>query len=68
VVMVGPVWLWLDLCGYAVDLCGYGWTCVATVGQSHICTPCMTVYLVVSLFKIPYIPASYIYGSGPPYV
>jgi len=44
------------------------------VGQNRIYTPYMTVYLVISLPKIPYIHRIYIYiyiyiyGSGQPYV
>jgi len=34
------------------------------VGQNRIYTPYMTVYLMISLPKIPYTP--YIYGSGQP--
>ena len=39
---------------------------ICRVGQNRIYTPYMTVYLVISLPKIPYVP--YIYGSGQPYV
>ena len=35
------------------------------VGQDRMYTPYMTVYLMISLPKIPY--TSYIYGSGQPY-
>jgi hypothetical protein len=38
------------------------------VGKDRIYTPYMTVYLVISLPKIPYIHRIYIYGSGQPYV
>ena len=41
---------------------------VIRVGQNRIYTPYMTVYLVISLPKIPYIHRIYIYGSGQPYL
>ena len=39
---------------------------IGRVGQNRIHTPYMTVYLVISLPKIPYIHRIYIYGSGQP--
>jgi hypothetical protein len=40
------------------------------VGQNRICTPYMTVCMVISLLKIPYIYRIYVcmYGLGQPYI
>jgi len=38
------------------------------VGQNRICTPYMTVYLVISLPKIPYIHRIYMVLANPMYV
>ena len=40
---------------------------ISRVGQNRTYAPYMTVYLVISLPKIPYIHRIIIYGSGQPY-
>jgi hypothetical protein len=40
---------------------------ICRVGQNRINAPYMTVLLVISLRKIPYIHCVYIYGFGQPY-
>jgi len=42
-------------------------SCMYRVGQKRIYPLYMTVYLVISLPKLPYIHRIYIYGSGRPY-
>jgi len=41
---------------------------IARVGQNRIYAPYMTVYLVISPPKIPYIHRIYIYAFGQPYI
>jgi hypothetical protein len=38
------------------------------LGQNRIYTPCMTVYLVISLLKTPYIHCIYKVRANPTYV
>jgi hypothetical protein len=38
-----------------------GGSAMHRVGQNHINTPCMTVYLVISLPKMPYICRFYVW-------
>jgi hypothetical protein len=42
---------------------------ITRVGQNCICTPYMTVCMIISLHKIPFIHRTYVcmYGSGQPY-
>ena len=40
---------------------------ISRVGQNRIYTPYMTVYLVISLPKLPYMHGICMYGSGQPY-
>jgi len=42
----------------------YAEQAILRVGQNRIYTPYMTLYLVISLTKIPYIHRMYIYGAG----
>jgi len=62
----------LGLCGHAlgqeeemkngmVVLLPWAALCTIRVGQNHIDTPYMTVYLVISLPKVPYMHRIYIY-------
>jgi drug/metabolite transporter superfamily protein YnfA len=44
-------------------------TLVFRVGQNRICTPYMTVYMVISLLDLPYVHHVYVrmYDFGQPY-
>ena len=56
---VGPVFRWLSI--------AYSFCCMCRAGQNHVYTPYMTVYLVISLPRTPYM-YRIIYGPGHPYV
>ena len=46
----------------------YGWNIICRVGQNCIYTPYMTVHLVISLPKLPYIHRIYMVLSNPNYM
>ena len=51
-----------------VCVCVRVFVCMCRFGQNHIYTPYMTIYLVVSLSKVPYINRIYIIMANPMYV
>jgi len=51
-----------------VMLHGSSWQPISRVGQNRIYTPYMTVYLVISLPKIPYIHRIYMVLANPTYI
>ena len=52
----------------SLSVCVCVCVCICRVGQNRIYTPYMTVYLVISLPKIPYIHRIYMVLANPMYL